>query len=126
MSMFAPRTLGEIKDDIRSRVGLRAPFSHADKADAEEALARLDSIESEKWAAAWSEIGARWEDKAKAAEARGDAKQAKAAFLKAYGYYGIARHPFPNSPGKRQAYLKTREMYLAASRYFDVPLENRR
>ncbi|HEY2987936.1 MAG TPA: alpha/beta fold hydrolase [Candidatus Binatia bacterium] len=121
--MFAARTLAEIKDDIRSRVGLRAPFSHADKAEAEEALARLDSIEAEKWAAAWSEIGARWENKAKAAEARGDAKQAKAALLKAYGYYGIARHPFPNSPGKRQAYLKTREMYLAASRYFDIPLE---
>ena len=121
--MFAPRTLTEVKDDIRSRVGKRAPFLHADKAEAEEALAKLDGIESEKWAAAWSEIGARWEDKAKAAETRGDVKPAKEAFLKAYGYYGIARHPFPNSPGKQKAYDKTREMYLAASRYFDIKLE---
>lgn len=121
--MFAARTIPEIKDDIRSRVGHRAPFIHADKAEAEEALAKLDSIESEPWAAAWSEIGARWEKKARSEEAKGSSERAKEAYLKAYGYYGIARHPFPSSPGKQQAYLKTREMYLAASRYFDIPLE---
>ena len=121
--MFAPRTLAEIKDDIRSRIGRCAPFLHADKAESEEALAQLDSIESERWAAAWSEIGARWEKKARSEETAGDAAKAKQAYLKAYGYYGIARHPFPNSAGKQQAYLKTREMYLAASRYFDIPLE---
>jgi esterase FrsA len=121
--MFKPRTLSEIKDDIRSRVGKRAPFLHADKTEAEEALANLANIEPEPWAAVWSAIGARWEEKARAAEAKGDAKQAKEYFIKAYGYYGIARHPFPNSPGKQQAYFKTREMYLAAARYFDIPLE---
>ena len=121
--MFAPRTLAEIKDDIRSRVGRRAPFLHADKAESEEALAKLESIESEPWAAAWSEIGARWEKKARSEKAAGNVARAKEAYLKAYGYYGIARHPFPNSPGKQRAYLKTREMYLAASRYFDIPLE---
>jgi putative thioredoxin len=40
--MFAPRTMEEIKDDIRSRVGKRAPFIHADKGEAEEALAKLE------------------------------------------------------------------------------------
>jgi len=54
--MFAPRTIDEIKDDIRSRVGKRAPFLHAEKDEAEQALANLDSIESEKWAAAWGGI----------------------------------------------------------------------
>ena len=120
--MFAPRTLAEIKDDIRSRVGRRAPFLHADKAESEEALARLDSLEAELWAAVWSDIGARWEKKARSDEAQGNTERAMESYLKAYGYYGIARHPFPNSPGKRQAYHKTREMYLAASRYFDIPL----
>jgi pimeloyl-ACP methyl ester carboxylesterase len=121
--MFAPRTLTEIKDDIRSRVGHRVPFVHAGKAEVEEALAKLSSIEPEPWAAAWNEIGARWESTAKSAEAEKDTPRAKEAYLKAYGYYGIGRHPFPNSPGKEHAYLKTKEMYLAASRYFDVPLE---
>src|SRR3954464_4080847 len=121
--MFAPRTIAEIKDDIRSRVGKRAPFLHADKAEAEEALAKLDNIEAEPWAAAWTAIGAKWEEQARGEERNGDAMAAKAAFIKAYGYYGIARHPFPNSPGKQRAYDKTREMYLAAAKYFDVPLE---
>lgn len=59
--MDKPRTLDEIKDDIRSRVGHRAPFNHADKHEAEEALTKLTSIEGELWASVWNELGARWE-----------------------------------------------------------------
>ncbi len=121
--MDAPRNLEEIKQDIRSRIGHRAPFLHADKTESDEALAKLDSIEPESWATAWNEIGVRWEKKAKDAEAANNTEGAHHAYLKAYGYYGIARHPFPNSPGKQHAYLKTHEMYLAASRYFDIPVE---
>ena len=121
--MDKPRTLDEIKDDIRSRVGHRAPFNHADKHEAEEALTKLTSIEGELWASAWNELGERWEKKARAAEAAGNNAAAKEAFLTSYGYYGIARHPFPSTPGKQRAYAKAREMHLAASRYFDIPLE---
>jgi acetyl esterase/lipase len=117
------RTLDEIKDDIRSRVGHRVPFLHADMVAVESALTRLTDVEPERWAATWSEIGAEWEKKAEDAEAAGSAQLAQEAYLKAYGYYGIARHPFPNSPGKHQAYLKTREMFRAAARYFDIPIE---
>jgi len=121
--MAETRALDEIKNDIRDRVGRRVPFLHADTHEVESALAKVNSVEPEPWAAAWSEIGARWEGKARQEDARGNAGPAKEAYLKAYGYYGIARHPFPNSPGKRLAYAKTREMYLAASRYFEIPLE---
>ncbi len=121
--MSEPRTLEAIKNDIRSRVGHRAPFLHADKADAEEALAKLSTVEGEPWAAAWNELGVRWEKQAHAAEAAGDWGRAATAYLKAYGYYGIARHPFPSTPGKQQGYLKTREMFLAASKYFAIPVE---
>ena len=121
--MSKPRSIEEVKDDIRERVGRRAPFLHADKAEAEEALAKMPSFDGETWAAAWNELGARWEEKAAAAEKAGDALQAKDAFLKSYGYYGIARHPFPSTPGKHHGYKKTREMFLAASKYFDIPVE---
>ncbi|MGH7833998.1 MAG: alpha/beta hydrolase family protein [Candidatus Binatia bacterium] len=120
--MSAPRSLEEIKDDIRARVGKRAPFLHAGKEEAEQALARLTGIEPEPWAAAWNEVAARWEAKAREAEIAGK-PEVYEAYIKAYGYYGIARHPFPNSPGKQHAYAKTREMYLAASRYFEILLE---
>ena len=48
--MDRPRTLDDIKNDIRSRVGHRAPFNHADKQEAEEAIAKLNSVEGEAWA----------------------------------------------------------------------------
>src|SRR5215471_9652389 len=59
-AMDKPRTLEEIKSDIRSRVGHRAPFNHADKEEAEEVLSKLNSVDGEVWAGAWNELGARW------------------------------------------------------------------
>ncbi|HEU4343515.1 MAG TPA: alpha/beta fold hydrolase [Candidatus Binatia bacterium] len=121
--MSEPRPIEEIKKDIRGRVGHRAPFHHADKQECEEALAKLSHFAGETWAAVWNELGARWEANARAAESAGRLDEAKSAYLKSYGYYGIARHPFPSTPGKQHAYVKAREMHLAAARYFDVPLE---
>lgn len=121
--MSEPRSLEDVKNDIRSRIGHRAPFLHADKTEAEEALAKMPTFEGETWAAAWNQLGARWEEKANAAEKAGNAAQAKEAFLKSYGYYGIARHPFPSTSGKHHGYLKTREMFLAAAKYFAIPVE---
>jgi pimeloyl-ACP methyl ester carboxylesterase len=121
--MDKPRTLDAIKQDIRERIGQRAPFNHADKQEAEEALAKLTTLDGESWAAAWNELGARWEEKARREETDGNRDRTKEAYLKSYGYYGIARHPFPSTPGKQYAYHKAREMHLAASRYFEIPLE---
>jgi hypothetical protein len=121
--MDRPRSVDEVKKDIRSRIGQRAPFLHADPREAEEALARMPDFGGETWATAWNALGARWEEKAAAADKAGNAAEAKQAYLRSYGYYGIARHPFPSSPGKQHGYQKTREMFLAASKYFDIPLE---
>jgi acetyl esterase/lipase len=121
--MDTPRTIEEVKRDIRSRIGRRAPFLHADEAEAEEALARMPNFEGEVWASAWNDLGARWEEQARVAERAGKSAQAKEAFLLSYGYYGIARHPFPSTPGKHHGYTKTREMFLAAAKYFDIPVE---
>lgn len=121
--MDKPKTVEAVKADIRGRVGHRAPFLHADKAEADEALAKMSTFEGEAWAAAWNELGARWEEKAKSAERAGDGVRAKEAYLKSYGYYGIARHPFPSTPGKIHGYAKTREMFLAAAKYFAIAVE---
>jgi esterase/lipase len=121
--MDKPRTLDEIKNDIRSRIGHRAPFNYAEESESEAVLAKLGSFGAEAWAAAWNELGAKWEERGRKAEASNKKQEAKEAYLKSFGYYGIARHPFPNSPGKHYAYRKAREMLLAASKYFDIPLE---
>ena len=42
--MDKPRTIEAVKNDIRSRIGRRAPFLHADPEEAEEALARLQRL----------------------------------------------------------------------------------
>src|SRR5690348_11629642 len=123
--MSKARTPDEVKKDIRDRIGRRAPFLHADQTEAEEALEKMTTFEGETWAAAWNDLGARWEEKANAAEKARNSAQAQAAFLKSYGYYGIARHPFPSTPGKIHGYRKTREMFLAASKYFDRSEERR-
>jgi len=121
--MSKPRTVEEVKNDIRERLGRRAPFLHADKAEAEDALGEMPNFEGETWATAWNALGERWEGKAKVEEKTGNAAEARTAFLKSYGYYGIARHPFPSTPGKHHGYAKTREMFLAASKYFEIPVE---
>ena len=121
--MSKPRKLDEIKNDIRERVGRRAPFLHADRAEADEALQKINGLDGEQWAEAWLSLGDRWETQARAAERKNDSTAAKEAYLKAYGYYGIARHPFPSTPGKQYGYEKTREMFLAASKYFEIPVE---
>ena len=66
--MSKPRTVEEVKNDIRERVGRRAPFLHADKNEAEEALAKMTNFEGESWAAAWNALGERWEASARASE----------------------------------------------------------
>src|SRR5262245_49873170 len=75
--MSKPRTIEEVKNDIRGRVGQRAPFLHADKIEAEEALAKMPNFDGETWAAAWNDLGARWEQKANTAEKSGDKMPAK-------------------------------------------------
>jgi acetyl esterase/lipase len=121
--MGTPHTLEGIKEGIRERIGRRDPFTHADSVEAEEALGRLKGIEPEHWAEVWTVPARRWEEKGRLEEKAGKTPAAREAYTKAYGYYGIARHPFPNSPAKVAAYGKAREMYLAAARFFDPPLE---
>ena len=77
--MSKPRTIEEVKNDIRDRVGRRAPFLHADKNEAEEALSRMPNFDAETWASAWNTLGANWEEKAEAAE---DSRTPKASPLR--------------------------------------------
>ena len=98
--MSKARTPDEVKKDIRDRIGRRAPFLHADQTEAEEALAKMRTFEGETWATAWNDLGARWEGRANVAEKAGNRAEAKAAFLKSYGYYGMRVILFPVHPAK--------------------------
>ena len=105
-----------------ARLGLY-PFEHTAFADHEAVLSRLSSLDREAWAAAYSAAAAPVERQAQAAEAAGDGAAASRLYLRASGLYRMARWPAANSPGKKAAYRKSQETYLAASRHFTVPVE---
>lgn len=105
----------------RAKMGVY-PFDFTVFEDSRRVVTGLTSYEPDAWAAAFGAAAAPYEHRAAAAETRGDAAEARANYLRAYGFYRMARFPTTNSAGKRSAYRKSQEMLLAASRFFDVPL----
>lgn len=91
--------------------------------DHERVFAKLTSLDRDAWAENYSAVAKPFEAQARAAEEKGDAAAAKALYLRAYGLYRMARYPTTNSPGKRAAYRRSQEMYLAAARYFPYAFE---
>ncbi|HEY7067733.1 MAG TPA: alpha/beta fold hydrolase [Chloroflexota bacterium] len=119
----APRPIAEVRENMLERArALRNPFSYTRYEEVEAAFARLDSLDRDQWAAAFSALAPPYEARAAEAEAAGDTAAARENYLIAYDYYHIARYPAPNSPGKLAAYRKSQENYLKAARYFDPPL----
>lgn len=121
------RPFKEIRNNIleRARKGGN-PFYHVPDnlyREVEAVLLRLESIDREAWARAFSELAEPYEEKARRAEATGDSRAAMEHYLTAYNYYHVAWYPAPSSPGKLDAYKNSVKNYLKAARYFDPPLE---
>ena len=121
-----PRTLDEVKAFLRQRLASRlSPLHLVDEAEARAVIERLDGLDGERWGAAWGAAGARFEQLAREAEARGDQQAACSAYLQAYAFYFVGRFPCPNHPRKAACAVKARETYLRAGQYFDPPLVRR-
>lgn len=99
------------------------PFEYTCYADVERAMASLRSYDREEWAAIFSAAAAPYRERAREAEARGQDDRALRNYLRAYGYYRLARFPTTNSPAKEVAYTESREMFVRAARYFDHSFE---
>ncbi len=118
-----PRTLDEAKEYLRHRLANRLSPLHAiDAGEAAAAIERLDGLDGERWGAAWGEVGARFEEAAREAEARGDRQAAAAAYFQAYNFYFVGRFPCPNPPRKEACAVRARETFVKAGQYFDPPL----
>ena len=112
-----PRTLQELKDETLARVERGGyPGLGLKVEDARDALSRINSLDRDEWANAWSAIGDRYVAMAK--QASGSA--ARDSFYRAFQYYSMARFPTPNSPAKRAAYDKAVATYLDYAA-FDMP-----
>jgi esterase FrsA len=102
-----PRTIEELKAETQARADRNAyPLTGLKPADVRDALANINTLDRDEWAAAWSAVAARYEAAAKAAETAGRIKEAQESYLMAWRLYSFARWPTPNSPGKQKAYAR--------------------
>ena len=118
------RTVAQVWNNWKdaARIGVY-PFEHTKYDDHENVLTGLTSFDRERWAKAYSAAARPFEEVAVAAEQAGNFDAAKQNYLRASGLYRLARWPACNSPGKRAAYAKSKATFLAAAKYFDIPVE---
>lgn len=118
-----PRDLDELKKEAQLRADRKLPPVAGIKSeDMREALAGLNSLEPDAWAAAFSRIGDRYLAQGKAQEAVAP-REARESYRHAWETYNTARWPTENSPGKKQAYAKALEAFQAYGRLLEPPLE---
>src|ERR1700730_8012405 len=117
------RTLEEIKVEAvkRAENGMY-PLIGLDPADVREAFSKINSTDNDEWAAGFSAVGDRYMAEAKAAEASDPAK-ASALYVRAWRLYSFGRWPVPASAGKKRAYAKALEAFLAHAKLQENPLE---
>ncbi len=118
-----PRDLAELKQEAQRRADRSLPpISGVKSEDMREALANINDLQPDTWAAAFVRIGDRYVEKAKAVQASAP-KEAAEAYKHAWEVYNTARWPVENSPGKKNAYVKALDAFAAYGKLIDPPLE---
>jgi pimeloyl-ACP methyl ester carboxylesterase len=122
--MAPTRTWEELKQETQRRVDKNlGPVGGLKSEDAREALSNIHSLDRDEWAAGWSAIGDRYEQRAKSEEAAKNNEAARDDYFWAFRYYTAARWPVPNSAGKQKAYMNALAAFRNYGRYLDPPLE---
>ncbi|MEO7726247.1 MAG: alpha/beta hydrolase, partial [Burkholderiales bacterium] len=118
-----PRDLAELKQETQRRADRSLPPLGGVKGDdVREAMAGLNSLEPDAWAAAFSRIGDRYVEKARSQQVSAP-REAAESYKHAWETYNFARWPVENSPGKKQAYAQALEAFAAYGKLIDPPLE---
>lgn len=119
------RTLEELKEETLMRVREKPQRTMVEGIlvdDAKAALANLNSLERDDWAAVWIPFGDRYMAQGKSLESAHN-PSAQAIYLRAYAYYKLAHYPTDNSPKKKEAYQKGIDAFLHYARYLKPRLE---
>ena len=117
------RTIDEVKvEAIKRAENGMYPVIGLDPADLREAFAAIRTSDKDEWAAAFIGVADKYMAQAKSLEAS-DPKQADANYVRAWRLYSFGRWPVPTSPGKKRAYAKAIEAFLAHAHFWDPPLE---
>ena len=120
---MAEKTLEEIKADILHRAGRINPFERVKRADVEQVLKNLTSLDPDLWGREWGKFGAKYEAVADEQEKLGKKKEAGETFYLAYEYYRVGRYPVPSSPEKKKCYQGALRTFLRAAPTMEPPLE---
>lgn len=120
---MAEKTLEEIKADIAQRAGRINPFERVKKADVDEVLKNLTSLDSDLWGREWGKFGDKYEAVGDEQLKQGKTKEAGETFYLAYEYFRVGRYPVPSSPEKKKCYAGALRTFLKAAPYMDPPLE---
>jgi len=117
------RTLDEIKTEAikRAENGMY-PLIGLDPADVREAFSHINTTDNDEWAVAFSAIADRYMTEGNSLLSSNPA-QADKDFVRAWRLYSFARWPVPASAGKKRAYAKALEAFLAHAKMMDPPLE---
>jgi esterase FrsA len=117
------RTLEEIKAEAikRAENGMY-PLIGLDPADVREAFSNIKTTDNDEWAAGFSAVADRYMTEGNSLLSSNPA-QADKDFVRAWRLYSFARWPVPASPGKKRAYAKALEAFLAHAKMMDPPLE---
>jgi pimeloyl-ACP methyl ester carboxylesterase len=122
--MAPTRTWEELKQETQRRVDKNlGPVGGLKSEDAREALSNIHSLDRDEWAAAWSAIAERYDQRAKSEEAAKNNDAAREDYFWAFRYYTVARWPVPNSTGKQKAYQNALAAFRNYGRFLDPPLE---
>ena len=116
--------LEALRADVQGRADHNIyPIQGIHPQDAREVLASLHSTDRDEWAAAWSAMGQRYADRAKAAETNNDKATAREDWHQAWIDFMFAGWPVQNTPGKRAAYPKSADAFRHYGALMDPPLE---
>ena len=120
---MAEKTLEEIKADILLRAGKINPFERVKRADVEQVVTNLTSLDPNLWGREWGKFGAKYEAEGQEQEKQGKSKQAGKAYYLAYEYYRIGRYPVPSSPEKKRCYEGALRTFIKAGATMKPPVE---
>jgi len=122
--IWGPRNLDELKAETLRRAERNAPpLAGVKPDDAREALAMINSLEREDWAAAWMKVGERHMTRARELE-KSSPREAAETYYHAFHNFSTGRWPSEKlSPGKQKAYERSLEAFQAYGKLLDPPIE---
>lgn len=119
-----PKTLAEAKQWMHARLTARVhPMNNIEAAEGARLIDTLEGLDGDSWARVWGGAADEVRDAAVRAEREGRKQEAAALYARASGLYFMGRFPCPNHAAKERCAVAERDTYLAASRYWNPPIE---